>query len=143
MRAGLAFKSSPILPATRAMISAAAPNEPPAGSAPTSRRGWHSHASPGQMGEPGMQALGVLRPLSPALAYDRPDGNGPVAVTIGFESPERQPVGDGVERVEHEIQPLMNDDGAEARKGSAHGRGRHQILGHGKVLDAAGAELVH
>ena len=77
------------------------------------RRARHDHLQPRYMREPGVQALGVLRPLAPALADDGPDRHRHFGPPAGHEAPRRHPVDDLVDRIEHEIEPLVDDHGAQ------------------------------
>src|SRR5262245_11593961 len=83
------------------------------------RRRGHDHLQARHMREPGMETLGVLRPLPPALADDRTDRHGHLRAATRHETPRRHPVDHLVHRIEHEVEPLVNDHRAQAGIGCA------------------------
>src|SRR5258708_6796293 len=95
------------------------------------------------MGKPRMQALRMLRTLSPAAPDDRPDRHRRRRCSVGFETPERKPVDDSIYRIEHEIEAMVHQHRPHARDGGANAERGHGALRHRKVANAFGAESLY
>ena len=85
----------------------------------------------------------MLGPLAPTLADDGPDGHRHFGASTGHQPPRRHPVDHLVHGIEHEIEPLVHDHGAQPGIGCARRQRGDPGFGDRGVEHALGAELVH
>src|SRR5262245_66666994 len=85
------------------------------------------------MREPGVQALGVLRTLAPALSDNRPDRHRHLRPPARHEGPGRHPVDDLVDRIEHEVEALMDEHRPQSGASRPRGQRRKSAFGDRRI----------
>src|SRR5262249_16161020 len=77
-----------------------------------------------------MQAFGVLRTLAPAFSYNRPDRHRHLRPPARHEAPRRHPVNDLVDRIEHEVEALMDEHRPQPGASRPRGQRRKSAFGN-------------
>ena len=98
----------------------------------------------GDMREPRMQALRVLRSLSPTTTNHHADHDWDgAAFAIKHVIPLGCLIDDLLQAQQREIEALMRQDGAHASKCSAYHQPRERVFGKRSIQDAVTAKFVH
>src|SRR5262245_62310943 len=92
------------------------------------------------MREPGMQAFGVLRTLAPALSDDRSYRHRHLRPPARHKAPRRHPVDDLVDRIEHEVEALMDEHRPQPGASRPRGQRRKSAFGNRGIEHALSAK---